>query len=112
MTFRSKKYVDLDMEGFKAMIKDRTQGLEVIQEISQYLEQLKASEAKLSGEVEERRKIVETSEIALVFYENVRGEAKIVNAAYKNFTNRVMSTNEKVDEKIKAFDGECFVFID
>lgn len=100
------------MEGFKAMIKDRTQGLEVIQEISQYLEQLKASEAKLSGEVEERRKIVETSEIALVFYENVRGEAKIVNAAYKNFTNRVMSTNEKVDEKIKAFDGECFVFID
>lgn len=111
VTFRSKKYVEMDMEGFKAMIKDRTQGHEVIQEIAQYLEQLKASEAKLSAEVEERRKIVETSEIALVFYENVRGEAKIVNAAYKNFTGRVMDTKDKVDEKIKAFDGKLAVMI-
>lgn len=92
------------------MIRDRNQGLEVIQEISQYLEQLKQSEGKLASEVEERRKVVETAEIGLVFYENVRGESKIVNAAYKNFTTRVMSTKQKVDEKIRAFDGRLLKY--
>jgi len=105
VSFRAKPFVHMDMETLKASIKDRSHGMEVIQEIGQLVEQLKASEAKLLSEVEERRKIVETAEIAIVFYENVRGEAKVVNSAYKQFTQRVLATKEKVDEKIKAFDG-------
>lgn len=69
-------------------------------------EQLKTSETKLSIEVDERRKIVETAEIAIVHYENVRGEAKIVNSAYKNFTERVEATRDKVIEKFKSFEGK------
>lgn len=70
------------------------------------VEQLRTSENKLTNEVEERRKIVETAEIAIVHFENVRGEAKIVNSAYKNFTERVEATRDKVIEKCKSFEGE------
>ena len=69
------------------------------------VEQLRTSEMKLQAEVEERRKIVEIGEIAIVFYENVRSESKIVNAAYKNFTNRVMKAYDAVDSKLKTFEG-------
>jgi hypothetical protein len=79
--------------------------MEVIQELSQLLEECKNSDHKLQTEVEERRKLVEIAEIGIVSYENIRGEAGIVNTAYKNFTNRVESTKEKVDEKLRAFQG-------
>lgn len=104
VTFRTKQYANADIEAIKNSIKDRNHGLEVIQELSQLLEQCKASESKILAEVEERRKIVENAEVGLIFYENIRGESIIVNSAYKNFTTRILSAKEKVEEKLHDFD--------
>ncbi|CAG7833411.1 unnamed protein product, partial [Allacma fusca] len=103
-TFRTKSYCQMDMETLKNSIKDRQHGQDVIQEMGTLVEQLRTSEMKLQAEVEERRKIVETGETAIVFYENVRSESKIVNAAYKNFTNRVIKAHDAVDNKLQSFE--------
>jgi len=69
------------------------------------LEACKISQNKLVHEVEERRRIVEAAEVGIVFYENVRFDAGVVNGVYREFTAQVMRTKTKVDEMIRAFAG-------
>ncbi len=81
-------------------------GMSVVEDMASLMEQCRASENKLQHEVDERRRIVEAAEVAIVYYENVRAEARIVNDAYMNFTERVEKTKEKVDDMLRSFDGE------
>jgi len=73
--------------------------------MTELLDSCRVSSNKLVHEVDERRKIVEAAEVAIVYYENVRAEARIVSNAYKNFTERVVKTKEKADEVMRAFAG-------
>lgn len=80
--------------------------------MSELLDSCRFSANKLVHEVDERRKIVEAAEVAIVYYENLRADARIVSSAYKNFTERVMKTKGKVDEVLRAFAGnECYCLL-
>ncbi|CAL4067424.1 unnamed protein product, partial [Meganyctiphanes norvegica] len=58
--------------------------------------------ASVQKEVEQRTAVITLLEQAEIFYEGLRGEAKQVAEAYKNFGNRVRNLKGKLVEKIKS----------
>lgn len=79
-------------------LKDRRHVEDVQQQLQSHGGQLESCLRVLHAEVKARRQLIAVLEQTDAFFQNQRGEVKVVANAYRNFNNRVKTMKRKLDE--------------
>lgn len=87
-----------DADALRCSLKDRRHGEDVVAEVEEGIGKMEAYIRALEVEVKERQELIDLLDLADVFYETQKGEARIVCNAYRNFGMRVKSLKRKLDE--------------
>ncbi|KAG8317677.1 Regulation of nuclear pre-mRNA domain-containing protein 2 [Homalodisca vitripennis] len=80
------------------IVADRRHGADLEQELDEGVDKMMAYISALQAEIKDRTSLIEMLDLSDAFYENQRGEAKIVCNAYRNFSKRVENLKKKLDE--------------
>ncbi|KAK7865117.1 hypothetical protein R5R35_014647 [Gryllus longicercus] len=87
-----------DADALRSHLKDRRQGDDVVAEVDEGVSKLQGYVNALECEIKERTELVELLEQGQAFYDNQKGEAKVVANAYRNFGTRVKNLKRRLDE--------------
>ncbi|XP_067003276.2 uncharacterized protein [Anabrus simplex] len=90
----------MEPDALRSHFKDRRQGDDVVAEVEEGASTLQHYTAALETEIKERMELIEMLEQGQNFYENQKGEAKVVANAYRNFGTRVKNLKKRLDEII------------
>ncbi|XP_069682453.1 uncharacterized protein [Periplaneta americana] len=87
-----------DADALRTHLKDRRQGDDVVAEVDEGVHKMQGFVKALELEIKERSALIDLLEQADSFYENQKGEAKVVANAYRNFGSRVKNLKRRLDE--------------